>query len=145
MSFMCRGVLAVACCSLALETSVGEDKAPAPDPAIRTFVDYLGKNGITLEAGEGTWWAVTDPKGDGYKVVVSLKAFPAGTSDKDMRAALEVINLAYILNAPSRLAMSYPSLRISDPKKPAPKVDQIPVAAKLEKLFEEYRPPHPKK
>ncbi len=145
MSFMCRGVLAVACCSLALETSAGDDKPPAPDPAIRTFVDYLDKNGITLEADERYWWAVTDPKEDGYKVVVSLKAFPAGTSEKDMRAALKGINLAYNLNAPSRLAMSYPSLKVSDPKTPVPKLDQIPVAAKLEKLFEEYRPPAPKK
>ena len=88
---------------------------------------------------------VADPKGDGYEVIVSLKTFPPGTSEKDMQANLSMIALAHMLNVPSRLAMSHPGLQISDPMKKAPKLDNIPVVAKLAKLFKEYRPPEPAK
>jgi hypothetical protein len=148
MSFIrCVALAAVVGCGLtATEASAGDDRPPAPDDAaIKAFVAYLGKNGVKLEADEGNYWVVTDPKGDGYKVIVSLKTFPPGTSEKDMQAALQMINLAHMLNAPSRLAMSHPGLRATDPAKQLPKLDQIPVAAKLEKLFKEYRPPEPAK
>jgi len=124
-----------------MESSKGDDQPPPPDnAAIEAFVAYLGNYGVKLEAGERNWWVVTDPQGDGYKVIVSLKTFPAGTSQKEMQATLEQINLAYMLNAPARLAMSHPGLEISDPLKKPPKLDQIPVALKLEKLFKEYLP-----
>jgi hypothetical protein len=94
--------------------------------------------GIKLERIDG-WWVVTDPKGDGYEVVISLRSFPAGTTEKEMQDVLKTINLAHMLNAPARLAMSRPGLRITDPAK-KPKLDQIPVTAKLEKLFKGYPP-----
>src|SRR2546423_688686 len=82
-----------------LGASAGDDKPPPQyDAAIQAFVAYLGNYGVKLEAGERNWWVVTDPQGDGYKVIVSLKTFPAGTSQKEMQAALEQINLAYMLN-----------------------------------------------
>ncbi|HVL14726.1 MAG TPA: hypothetical protein VM529_19290 [Gemmata sp.] len=145
MSFTrCMALAAAVSCGLAV-ASVGDEKRPAADDAIEAFVAYLAKNEVKLEADERNWWVVTGPKGDGYEVVVSLKTFPAGTSEKDMEAALKTINLDHMLNAPSRLAMSHPGLRISDPTRKAPKPDQIPVVAKLEKLFKEYRPPEQKK
>ena len=141
MSFARYAMLAVAVgCGQAIETSAGDDKPPVGDEQIKAFVAYLGKNGVKLEADKGSWWVVTDPKGDGYRVVVSLKSFPAGTSEKDMRAALAPINLAHVLNAPARLAMSIPGLRATDPAKPLPKLDQVPMVAKLEKLFKDYQP-----
>ena len=87
---------------------------------------------------------VADPKGDGYQMIVYLTTFPATATEQEMQDKLKTINLALLLNAPSRLAMSRLGLRGADPAKP-PKLDQIPVAAKLEKLFKEYRPPEPNK
>jgi hypothetical protein len=52
----------------------------------------------------------------------------------------QAINLGYMLNAPARVAMSYPSLRRTDAAKKPPRLDQLPVAANLEKFFKEYRP-----
>ncbi|MBA4065926.1 MAG: hypothetical protein C0501_19850 [Isosphaera sp.] len=138
---------AAACCGLAATGApAGDDKPPGgDDAAIKAFVDHLGKNGVGLKADGRNWWVVTDPKGDGYEVIVSLRAFPAGATEKEMEDTLRTINLAYTLNVPSRLAMSHPGLRVSDPSKPVPKLDKIPVAAKLEKLFKDYRPAEPKK
>jgi hypothetical protein len=146
MSFTRCVVLAAAVsCGLAV-TGAGGDKKPANDDAtLKAFIDYLGKNGVKLEPDKDGWWVVTDPKGDGYEVLISLKTFPTGTSEKDMQATLKMINLAHILNAPSHLAMSLPSLRHTEAAKKPPKLDQIPVVARLEKLFKEYRPPEPKK
>jgi hypothetical protein len=135
-----RAVLMAALgCGLATTESRGGDdkKPPEPSQEVKDFVEYAGKNGVKLERGEGSnWWVVA--KGDGYEVVVSLRSFPAGTTEKDMRDKLMTINLAHMLNAPQRLAMSRPGLRLSDPAK-KPK-DEIPAAAKLEKLFKEYSP-----
>ena len=141
MSLTRRTVLAVAIgCGLATTGVRGDDKPPAPakDDPVKEFIDYLGRNDIKLERKEG-WWVVTDPKGDGYDVVVSLRSFPAGTTEKEMQDTIKQINLAHMLNAPARLAMSRPGLRITDPAK-KPKLDQIPVTVKLEKLFKGYPP-----
>jgi hypothetical protein len=141
MSFTRCLILAVFGCSLALlGASRADDKPPAPDETIKAFVAHLGKNGIKLEAGEKSEWPVTDPKGDGYKVIVILKTFPASTTEKEMLAELSMSNLGYMLNATSRLAMSHPFLRGTEAGKPLPKLDQVPVVAKLEKLFKEYPP-----
>ena len=141
MSFARYAALAVAVgCGMANESSAGDDKPPVGADTIKAFVAYLAKNGVKLEADERSWWVVTDPKGDGYSVIVSLKSFPAGTSEKDMTAALARINLAHVLNAPARLAMSVPGLRATDPAKPLPKLDQVPMVAKLKKLFKDYQP-----
>ena len=110
------------------------------DAAITAFVAHLGKNGIKVEYDRTNWWAVTEPKTDGYKVIVAMIAFPPGTSEKAMKADLQTRNLAFILNAPTRLAMSYPGLEVSQPGLRPPKLEDIPVAAKMEKLFKEYQP-----
>jgi hypothetical protein len=123
-----------------------DDKPPAPDDApIQAVVAYLAKNGVKLKKDESRWWVVADPKADGYEVIVSLRTFPAGATEQEMQDELKRINLAYMLNAPARVAMSYPGLRGADPTKKPRRVDESPVTAKLEKLFKEYRPPEPKK
>jgi hypothetical protein len=130
----------------ALSASGADDKAPAPDDApIKAVVAHFAKNGVKLQQDEGRWWVVVDPKGDGYEVIVALRTFPAGATEQEMQAELKTINLAHVLNAPARVAMSYPGLRVTDPARKPPRVDDVPVAAKLEKLFKEYRPPEPKK
>jgi hypothetical protein len=115
----------------------GDDKKPPElSEEIKDFVAYAAKNGVKLERGESSsWWIVE--KGEGYEVVVSLRSFPAGTTEKDMREKLMTINLAHMLNAPARIAMSRPGLRLADPQK---KPKEIPAAAKLEKLFKDYAP-----
>ena len=130
-------MLAALACGLTAMAVRGDDKKrPEPSQEIKDFVAYAEKNGVKLERGEGdNWWIVE--KGDGYEVVVSLKSFPAGTTEKEMREKLMTINLAHMLNAPTRLAMSRPGLRLSDPEK---KPKEIPAAAKLEKLFKDYAP-----
>ena len=117
----------------------------AVEDAIQAVVAHFERNGIKLQPDGRGEWVVADPKGDGYEVVVSLRTFPAGATEKEMQDALKGINLAYILNAPARVAMSHPGLRATDPAKKLPKLDEVPVAAKLESLFKEYPPPEPKK
>jgi hypothetical protein len=148
MSFTRCGVLAVAvCCSMAIETRAVDDKPPAlDDTAIKAVVAHFVKNGVRLEKEkEGNYWVVTDPKGDGYVVIVAWRTFPAKATVEEMQAELKQINLAFLLNAPARVAMSAPGLRAADPAKRLPPLDQVPVVAKLKKLFKEYQPPEPKK
>ncbi len=87
---------------------------------------------------------MVDPKSEGYVVIVRFRTFPEGTTEKQMRDHLGMINLAYMLNVPARLAMSYPSLESADLNVKLPKLDDLPVAKKLRRLFEEYRPAPPK-
>jgi hypothetical protein len=123
-----------------------DDKAPAPDDApIKAVVAHFAKNGVKLRKDEGSWWVVADPKGDGYEVIVALRTFPAGATEQQMRDELKRINLAFMLNAPARVAMSHPGLRAVDPARKPPRLDQVPVAAKLETLFKAYRPPEPQR
>jgi hypothetical protein len=143
---------------MAVGTGMGSDEPPTVDDAvIKAFVAYLAENDIKLDKDkseprnpnskggyEGGRWVVTDPKDDGYEVDVYFKTFPPGTSDMDMRAALAPIALAGTVNAPARLAMSHPGLRAADRAKLPGKPDDVPVAAKLKKLFKEYQPPKPK-
>jgi hypothetical protein len=137
---------AVGCGLMTMEAWGRDDKPPAPDDApIKAVVAHFAKNGVKLEPDERGWWVVADPKGDGYQVDVHLRTFPAGATEQEMRDELKKINLAYLLNAPARVAMSHPGLRVTDATKKPPRLDQLPVAAKLEKLFKDYRPPEPKK
>ncbi|HMP59459.1 MAG TPA: hypothetical protein PKD86_08920 [Gemmatales bacterium] len=92
---------------------------------------------------EGGRWVVVDPKSDGFEVDVYFKTFPPGTSEEEMNAALAPINLAGMVNAPARLAMSYPGLRAADRAKLPDKPDRTPVVRNLEKLFRDYQPPKP--
>ena len=133
----CAMLAAAMGCTLAVSAACGGDdkKPPEPSEEIKDFVAYAEKNGVKMERGEGNWWVVA--KGDGWEVVVSLKSFPAGTTEKEMRETLMTINLAHMLNAPTRLAMSHPSMRLTNPAK---KPKEVPAAAKLEKLFKDYAP-----
>src|SRR5262245_24064279 len=81
-----------------------------------------------------------DPKGDGYRVIVHMRTFSVTATEKEMRHELSMHNLAYMLNAPSRVAMSYPYLQGIDLGSRPPKPDQVPVVAKLEKLFKDHQP-----
>jgi hypothetical protein len=147
MSFTRCVALAVAVGCGLTAASAGDDKPPASDDAaIKAVVAHFAKNGVKFEKEkEGNWWVVTDPKGDGYDVIVAWRTFTAKATEEEMQAELKPINLAFMLNAPARVAMSVPGLRAADPTKRLPKLDQVPVVAKLEKLFKEYQPPEPKK
>lgn len=137
----CVILMAALGCGLMVMEAGGSDKRPSLDDArIKAVVAHFAKNGVKLETAKDGGWMVADPKGDGYEVIVYLRTFPPDATEKEMRDKLQMVNLAHHLNVPSRLAMSYPGLRHTDPAKKAPKLDQIPVVAKLEKLFKEYRP-----
>jgi hypothetical protein len=147
MSGVRRAVLAAAVgCGLTV-TGAGraDDKPPAPDDApVKAVVAHFAKNEVKLRKDESGWWVVAEPKGDGYEVIIALRAFPATATEQAMRDELKQINLAFMLNAPARVAMSHPGLRATDPARKPPRLDQVPVVAKLEKLFQEYRPTDPK-
>src|SRR5262245_8469137 len=117
-------VLAVAVgCGVTLIPS-GGDKQPGPDDTVvKPFIAHLEKNGIRLERLQPHEWAVTDPKAAGYQVIVCLRTFPAGTTEQAMQNELKMHNLAYLLHAPARLAMSYPGLRSTDPASKLPSLD----------------------
>src|SRR4051812_32923255 len=99
MSLTRRVALAAAVgCVLAAPGAAGDDKKPATDDeAVKAFVAYLAKNEIKLEPDKDGGWMVTEPKGDGWRVVVYFKTFPPGTSEKDMQKELSMINLAFML------------------------------------------------
>jgi hypothetical protein len=130
----------------ALQACGADEKPPAPDDAtITAVVAHFTKNGVNLaREREGSWWVVTDPKGDGYDVIVALRTFPPSATEQEMRDELKQSNLAFMLNTPAHVAMSHPGLRAADPATKLPGLDQVPIAAKMEKLFEEYRPPESK-
>ena len=92
------------------EVSVNSGHDPN-DKRTMAFVSWLKQKGVTLEyarnPGDGGPWRVTQPKISAeYDVVFSIRAFPSGASEKQMRDALNV-NLAYVLNTKAHLAMSY--------------------------------------
>lgn len=139
MSLTRREALAAIGCGLVATASADDKKPVADEEVLKSFLAYLARNDIKLAPDPDGGWTVTDPKAENYRVVVHFRTFAEGTGEKDMKKALSVINLAFMLNAPSRLAMSHPGLRVPDPTKPVPKFDPIP--AKLEKLFKDYKPP----
>lgn len=161
MSFsrMCMFGVAIGWGVIAGQFSTASDDPPIVDRAvIKAFVTYLREHDIQLEEEkseprnpklkggyEGGRWVVTHPKSDGYEVIVHFKTFPPGTREQDMNAAIATINLAGMVNAPARLAMSYPGLRGADRAKLQGKLDDNPVVTKLEKLFKEYQPSKLKK
>jgi hypothetical protein len=137
---------AIGCVLATVQASGGDDKPPVRDDArIKAVVAYFAKNGVKLQHDKDNRWVVADPKGDGYEVDVYFRTFPEGATEQEMQKELRAINLGHMLNAPARVAMSVPGLRNIDPAKPLPKLDQVPVVAKLEKLFKEYRRAEPKK
>jgi hypothetical protein len=127
-------------CSLLLFNSWAEDK---PAPQIQAVVNYFAKHGFKMEKAKEWGWQVTDPKYDGYYIVVNFKSFPPNTNEEAMNKVLQQTNLAHMLNAPARLAMSYPGLRgdaPGEPKHKAPDLKKLGIHDKMIKLFKEYRP-----
>jgi len=119
------------------------------DQRIVALVSWLKHKGVTLEfpadTESGGGWRVTEPKTSAdYHVVFSIRSFPPWASEAQMREALD-INLAYMLNAPAHLAMSYGGTvgKHPDAKGPAsedelPKVGGLPVTKAVEQWFKEY-------
>jgi hypothetical protein len=105
---------------------------------VAAVVSYFQKHGIKLMGSR-----VVEPKAEGYVVIVHFRTFPDDATEKQMHEELAMINLAYMLNVPARVAMSYPSLQSTDPNGKLPKLEDVAVAKKLKKLFMEYRPAPP--
>ena len=130
---------------LFLTTTQAEDK---PDPQIQAVVDYFASHGFKMEKAKEWGWHVTDPKYDGYYIVVNFKSFPANATEAAMNKVLRDTNLAHMLNAPARLAMSYPGLRGDAPGEPkfkSPDLKKLGIYDKMIKLFMDYRPEAVKK
>jgi hypothetical protein len=137
--------VAIACSLTTANHAVAENKRPlADDSIVKPFVEYLAKNGIKLEHKESNIWVVTDPKAEGYVVIVYFRTFAADATVQAIEEEIKTINLAFMFNANARLAMSHPGLQGKDIKK-LPNLKDVPEVAKLTKLFKEYSPPEPKK
>jgi hypothetical protein len=120
------------------------------DQRIVALVSWLKGKGVTLEyAGSpegGGWWRVTEPKiSDDYDVTFSIRSFPSWASEAQMRAALDV-NLAYQLNAPAHLAMSYaifggkhPDAKLPKSDDELPRVNGMTITKAVERWFMEYK------
>jgi len=131
------------------EVSVNSGHDPN-DQRTMAFVSWLKRKGVTLEYAkqpeDGGPWRVTQPKVSAeYEVVFSIRAFPSGASEKQMRDALDV-NLAYMLNAKAHLAMSYagyqgrhPEAKLPKSDDELPKVGGLPVSKAVENWFKEYK------
>src|SRR5262245_39720140 len=96
-------------CLLFSYLSVHADDKTKPDPKIEAVIAYFAKHGIKIEKDKKEWgWIVTDPKPDGYYVLVNFKSFPDDATEEGMWKQLHPIALAHMLNAPAKLAMSHP-------------------------------------
>ncbi|MBL8824441.1 MAG: hypothetical protein JNJ77_17775 [Planctomycetia bacterium] len=119
-----------------------------PDSRIQAVVDYFGKNCFKMEKSKEGGWDVIDPKFDGWYINIYFKSFPTNATEEEMWKVLRQINLAFIPNAPAKLAMSYPGLRADapgEPKRKAPDLKKLGIHDKMIKLFKEYRPAEVKK
>jgi len=109
------------------------------NPHILALVDYFEAQGVEMVHDSGGWWRVTRPAPLEFDVIVSLRSFPDRVSAYQMRDALARVNMAYLLNADARVAMSYPGLRAARPGA-IPDVRIGDLQRSLERLFQEYRP-----
>ena len=140
-----RLLLTLAATLLLLPTTQAEDK---PDPQVQAIVDYFAKHGFKMEKAKEGGWHVLDPKYDGWYIALYFKSFPANATEDAMQKHLQQINLAFMLNAPAKLAMSYPGLRGDAPGEPkfkAPDLKKLGIYDKMIKLFMDYRPGEVKK
>jgi hypothetical protein len=121
------------------------------DKRTQAFVEWLRKKGVTLEYQKRTsgygMWKVIEPKVEtDAELLFSIRAMPAWATDEQMQAAVKSTNLAYLLNAPAHLSISYGSLRGKFPEAKIPTADELPkidgepVAEVVQRLFSEYRP-----
>jgi hypothetical protein len=122
---------------------------PGSDPndhRIQALIGYFARNGIHLEPDDRDGWRLTKPETpDGYDVIFSIRTFPEWASEDQMRWSLMQINLAYMLNGPARLAMSYGSRRgaAAGGQLPAadaesPRHNGLPVNEAIQQLFKNY-------
>ena len=134
-----------------LERANVYDRLDPSDKRIVAFVSWLKRKGVTLEyaknaEGDGGRWRVTQPRtSDEYDVTFSIGSFPSSASEEQMREALDV-NLAYQLNAPAHLAMSYagfsgthPDAKLPKSHDDLPKVNGLPISKAVERWFMEYK------
>lgn len=136
---MSRHLLALCISLLLFSITQADDK---PDPQIQAVVNYFGKNGFKMEKAKEWGWHVIDPKYDGYYILVAFKSFPPNATEAAMQKELWQINLAFMLNAPAKLAMSYPGLRGDAPGEPKfkqPDLKKLGIYDKMIKLFMDYR------
>lgn len=116
----------------------------ADDP-ISPFLDYLRENRIVLvkDPEAPHEWKLAGPSPvEGLDVVVHFKTFPPGWTSERMERELLMISLAYVLDAPDRLAMSSPGFRGRPGfllKRPVPDPMSLPVGKRILQLFELYR------
>ena len=121
------------------------------DKRILAFVAWLKQQGVTLQfakypEGDGGSWRLIQPRtSDEYTVSFSIRSFPSGASEEQMRKALD-INLGYLLNAPEHLAMSHamtsgarPDSKLPKSDDELPQVDGVAVNEKVESLFKQYK------
>lgn len=125
-------MLAFCGCALAAERTNSETPR-----AVDAFVRHLATRGIHLVKQEHDRWSVRPPNAT-YEVIVSIRAYPQTATAEEIRKELERINLAYMLNEPAQLAMSYPGARGEMPK--GTRLDDVELARKLTQAFREYRP-----
>jgi len=122
--------------------SYGE-QIPDADP-LPGFIAYLKHGGIVLEKApgrSGQWRIAGRPPEQHYEVVVDFKTFPQSTTASQMETDLLQTNLAFQLNAPARLAMSFPGLQglPGEDRKDMPDPDTLPVCRELRRLFKTYK------
>lgn len=141
-----------------LESPSGKAPKPTefkPDDRVVALLSWLEDKGVSLEVTRivenYVECRVARPQiSNDYDVVFSIRSFPPDASEKVMRQALDV-NLAYMLNAPAHLAMSYagyvgnsPETQLPQTEEELPKVDGMPVTKAVEKGFREYDPSRPR-
>ncbi|MFT3882589.1 MAG: hypothetical protein QM703_23415 [Gemmatales bacterium] len=136
---MLRLLLALSLTLVLFPATQADDK---PDPQIQAVVDYFAKHGFKMEKAKEGGWDLIDPKYDGWYINVYFKSFPANKSEEAIKKELMQINLAFMLNNPAKLAMSYPGLHGDAPGEPkfkAPDLKKLGIYDKMIKLFMDYR------
>lgn len=107
-------------------------------PRIQAFVAYLKKNGMTLVYSDSSKsWHIVQPRPSSGNFSVSIRSFPDWATEQQMGHAISQINLAYKLNAPAHLAVSYFG---GIDAKDVPKAEFDAVEKKLNELFQKYQP-----
>jgi hypothetical protein len=107
------------------------------NPRILGLVAHFEAHGIQLVPDRTGWWRVTHPASPSFQVIVSVRAFPERATAGQLQEALTRINLAYLLNSRTRLAMSYPSWRGAG-SEVAKDASFLHLKTELERLFHEY-------
>ena len=132
----------------------GSVRSIPPDKRIVDFVAWLKRKGVTVECtthggSQGSLKIIEPTISGDYEVRFIIRSFPSYASEAEMREAIDV-NLAYMLNAPAHLAMSYAGFHgknadstLSESDDELPKVNGMPVTKAVEKWFLEYIPKSP--